>query len=226
MSARGADEYSRGMRQKLLLFAAALALGLVTGVPSASAGTALPYPSHPLGHSYPDWLRQVGQFYLGDASNPLIGALAGDCGEMVDGAFVMAAPIDVGVRLDCDVPTGTPIVVSHAGYFATAGIDGSTDADLTAGVVDGFVPTSDHLSLDGQALALQPVDSGAFDVVSEPGSFYDAVVGVGTGTVRTALRGNLVVLHPLTPGDHVLEGAVSFADGSTYSVTYQVHVGR
>jgi hypothetical protein len=63
----------------------------------------------------------VGQWFLGDASNPLVAALGGDCGEVMNGVFFMAAPIDVGVELDCDVPTGTPIVLSHAGWFVTEG---------------------------------------------------------------------------------------------------------
>ena len=30
-------------------------------------------------------------------------------------------------------------------------------------------------------------------------------VGVGTGPIRTALRANVVFLHPLTPGDHAIK---------------------
>jgi hypothetical protein len=213
------------MRRKLLLFVAALTLGLLANMPAATAGPALPYQSNPGGHSYADWLRQVGQFYLGDASDPLFGALAGDCGELIEGTFFMAAPIDVGVQLDCELPVGTPIVVSHAGFFATEGIDGATDAQLEAAAATGFVTTSDHLSLDGLALPLRPIDSGAYDVISEPGGFYDAVLGIGTGPIRTALRANVVYLHPLSKGDHVLAGDVLLADGEAFSVTYRVHVG-
>jgi hypothetical protein len=75
-------------------------------------------------------------------------------------------------------------------------------------------------------LSLKPIDTGAYDVISEPGSFYDTILGVGTGPVRTALRGNIVVLHPLSPKDHVIDGDVSFTNGEAYSVTYRVHVGR
>jgi hypothetical protein len=214
-----------GMGRKLVMLVAALTFGLVTSVPLATAGPALPYNSHPHGHSYSQWLRMVGQFYLGDATNPLFGGLAGDCGELIDGTFFLAAPIDLGVVLDCDVPTGTPVVVSHAGWFTTEGIDGDTDAELEAAAVAGFVTTSDHLSLDGRSLSLRPIDTGAYDVVSEPGSFYDTILGVGTGPVRSALRANVVVLHPLSRGDHVLEGAVNFTSGEAYSVTYHLHVG-
>jgi hypothetical protein len=213
------------MRRNGIVLTLALTLGLVAGASSAAAGPVLPYNSHPRGHSYASWTRMVGQWFLGDASNPLFGALGGDCGEVMNGAFFMAAPIDVGVELDCDVPTGTPIVLSHAGWFSTEGIDGETDAQLEAAAIAGFVTSVNSLTLDGKALPLQPIDTGVYDVISEPGSFYDTVLGVGTGDIRTALRANVVFLHPLTPGDHVIEGAVSFVGDGEYSVTYNVHVG-
>jgi hypothetical protein len=36
-----------------------------------------------------------------------------------------------------------------------------------------------------------------------------------------------VFIHPLTPGDHVIEGAITFTPVSNgdYSATYNVHVG-
>jgi hypothetical protein len=213
------------MRRNVIVLTLVLTLGLVAGASPAAAGPVLPYNAHPHGHSYASWTRMVGQWFLGDASNPLFGALAGDCGEVMNGVFFMAAPIDVGVELDCDVPTGTPIVLSHAGWFVTEGIDGETDAELEAAAVAGFVTSANSLTLDGKALPLQPIDTGAYDVISEPGSFYDTAVGVGTGPIRTALRANVVFLHPLTPGDHVIEAAVSFVGDGEFSVTYNVHVG-
>jgi hypothetical protein len=213
------------MRRNVIVLTLVLALGLVAGASPAAAGPVLPYNAHPHGHPYASWTRMVGQWFLGDASNPLFGALGGDCGEVMNGAFFMAAPIDVGVELDCDVPTGTPIVLSHAGWFSTEGIDGETDAELEAAAVAGFVTSANSLTLDGKALPLQPIDTGAYDVLSEPGSFYDTAVGVGTGPIRTALRANVVFLHPLTPGDHVIEAAVSFVGDGEFSVTYNVHVG-
>ncbi|MDP9300556.1 MAG: hypothetical protein M3P43_06640 [Actinomycetota bacterium] len=213
------------MRRSIIVLTMVLTLGLVAGAAPAAAGPVLPYNSHPHGHPYASWTRMVGQWFLGDASNPLFaGLFDGDCGEVMDGVFFMAAPIDVGVELDCDVPTGTPIVLSHAGWFVTEGIDGETDAELEAAAIAGFVTSTNSLTLDGKALPLQPIDTGAYDVISEPGGFYDTV-GIGTGTIRTALRADLVFLHPLTPGDHVIEGAVSFVGDGEYSVTYNVHVG-
>jgi hypothetical protein len=117
-------------------------------------------------------------------------------------------------------------VLSHSGFFAIDGIDGDTDQELVAAASAGYVTLSSSLSLDGEAIPLRPLDTGAFDVTSEPGSFYDTVVGVGTGPVRTALRGTVVFLHPLPPGEHVIEAEITFAGaGGSFSATYQVNVG-
>jgi hypothetical protein len=215
------------MRRKLVLLTAVLAVTLVASATAAHAGAVLPYKSRPHGHSYPAWMRMVGQWALGDSSNPLLAGLEGDCGEMMRGAFFMTPPIDVGLEFECNVPTGRPIVLSHAGWFSTFGIDGETDEELQDAAEAGFTFTSNSLTLDGRALPLQAIDTGPYDVISAPGSFYDAILGVGTGPIRTVLRGNVVVLHPLTPGDHVIQGAVSFAGGGgDFSATYNVHVGK
>ena len=46
-----------------------------------------------------------------------------------------------------------------------------------------------------------------------------------TGSIRTVVRGNVVFLHPLRPGDHVIEAEVLFANGDHYTATYTIHVG-
>ncbi|MDP9326686.1 MAG: hypothetical protein M3P10_00600 [Actinomycetota bacterium] len=213
------------MRRKVVPFFAVLVVTLIGALAPAQAGPAVPFQAHPRGHSYQEWMRLVGQFFLGDASNPLIAGLDGDCGELIDGVFFMAAPIDVGVEFECEVPVGTPIVLSHAGFFTTEGIDGNTDADLLAAAEAGFTYTSNSLSVDGKAIRLRTISAGVFDVISEPGSFYDTIAGVGTGPVRTALIGNVVFLHPLSPGDHTIETEVTFTgSGGAFSATYHVHV--
>ena len=97
-------------------------------------------------------IEMVGQWFLGDSSDPLIAGLTGDCGQLIDGIFFMAAPIDRDVRFECDVPTGTPIVLSHSGFFATEGIDGDTDQELVAAASAGYVTLSSSLSQDGEAI--------------------------------------------------------------------------
>jgi hypothetical protein len=215
------------MRRRIFTFVIALAVPFALAVPSSSAARAvIPYGAHPYGHTYPEWLRMLSQFYIGDASNPLVaGQIDGDCGEMLDGVFFMAAPIDVGVEFECHVPLGTPIILSHAGWFSTEGIDGTTDEELEAAAVAGFVTSVNELSIDGRAVRLRPIDTGAFDVISEPGSLYDSVIGVGTGPIRTAVRANLVVIHPLARGEHEITAAVTFPGDGVFSAVYQVRVG-
>src|SRR5262245_64493391 len=107
------------MRRVSALLAPLFLLVPFIAAPAAHASAVAPYQAHPMGRSYTDWTKAVGQFFLGDASNPLIAGLDGDCGELRNGVFMMAAPIDVNVEFDCDVPTGTWIVLSHAGFFGT-----------------------------------------------------------------------------------------------------------
>jgi hypothetical protein len=213
------------MRRTVVPFLAVLVVTLIGGHAPVQAEPVVPYQAHPRGHSYQEWMRLVGQFFLGNASNPLIAGLEGDCGELIGGAFFMAAPIDVGVEFECEVPVGTPVVLSHAGFFTTEGIEGDTDAELLAAAEAGFTFISNSLTIDGTDIRLRTISAGVFDVVSEPGSFYDTILGVGTGPIRTALVGNLVFLHPLPPGDHTIETEVTFTgSGGAFSATYHVHV--
>jgi hypothetical protein len=215
------------VRRTLVSFVAGLFVVALLASSPASAAPTVPQQAQPRGQTYETWLRSVGQWFLGDASNPLFAGLEGECGQVVDGVFFMIAPISPDQEFQCDVPTGTPIVLSHAGWFSTEGIDGETDAELEQAAEAGFVYSANWLTVDGQTVPLQTVTTGAYDVISEPGSFYDQILGLGTGPVRTVVTGDVVFIHPLTPGEHVIEAAVTFAPASNgdYSATYNVHVG-
>jgi hypothetical protein len=210
------------MRRLTAVLAPLLLFALLA--PAANAKVS-PYNAHPLGHSYGDWTRAVGQFFLGDSSNPLIAGLGGDCGQLRDGVFMMVGPIELNAEFDCDVPAGTWIVLSHAGFFGTEGIDGGTDAELEAAAAKGFDTSTNWLTLDGANVPLREIETGAYDVISESGSFYDAVVDLGTGPIRTALVADVLAIPPLTPGDHTIEAAVSFVGDGEFSATYHIHVG-
>lgn len=213
------------MRRKILVLTAIVAL-FVVAAQSAQAGPVAPYDSHPRGRSYAAWMRIYGRWLLGDESNPLVAGLSGDCGEMRRGVFFMTPPIDVGLEFECRIPKGKPILLSHAGQFAFASA-GETDRELERLVKDLFVTTSNSLTLDGRELRLKPIDTGAYNVFSERGSFYDTVIGVGTGRIRTAIRANLVFLRPLSRGDHVIEAEVHFAEGGgDFSAIYHIHITR
>jgi hypothetical protein len=212
------------MRRRLVLLTSVTAIILIGSVTPSYGAAVSPYQSRPHGRTYQSWLRGVGQFFLGDASNPLFAGLEGECGQVVNGVFMMAAPIAEGVQLECEIPAGTPIVLSHAGQFAFRDA-GQADEELHAVVEELFEFTSNSLTLDGTALPLKTIDTGAFDVIAEPGSFYNAIIGLDPGPVRTVLRANVVFLHPLTVGDHVIEAKAFFTDGERYSATYLIHVG-
>jgi hypothetical protein len=213
------------MRRRSFLVAAVIAaLALIIVAQSAVAGPVVPYNRHPHGHSYQSWMRIYGRWLLGDESNPLIAGTTGDCGRMKQGVFFLVPPIDVGVEFDCTIPRGTPILLSHAGQFAFASA-GETDAELQAMVEAGFVTISNSLQLDGRELPLKPIDTKPYTIVSERGSFFDTVAGVGTGPIRTAIRANLVFIRPLSRGDHVIEAEVHFdGGGGDFSATYHIHV--
>jgi hypothetical protein len=208
-------------------FAAVLApiLLLVLAAPAAEASPVAPYQAHPHGRSYADWTRAIGQFYLGDASNPLIAGLGGACGQVENGVFMMAAPVDLNLEFDCDVPAGMWIVFSNAGFFTTQGVDAQTDADLEALAAAGFHTSTDWLTLDGRNIPLKEFATGAYDVTAQSGSFYNAIYGLPVGTVRTALVADVLAIHPPTPGDHAIETAVDFIGDGSYSATYHLHVG-
>ena len=87
------------MRRSVSVFAVAAVLIAGSALP-ARARAVVPPNAHPMGQSHEGWSRDVGQFFLGDSSNPLFAGLEGDCGQLIDGVFFMAAPIDVGVELD------------------------------------------------------------------------------------------------------------------------------
>jgi hypothetical protein len=214
------------MRQRTLFIAAVSIAALVIPQVAGASGRTAPPSARVHGHSYSAWAQAWGQWAFGDASNPLIASLDGDCGDLVGGAYFMVAPIDVGLEFDCAVPVGTPIVVTHAGSFGWIGADGETDAELVADVRADFGdPPVNHLSLDGRALPLFVTQTGAWDVDSQSGSFFDAVFELGTGDIRTALAGNFTVILPLSPGEHELEADVDFGANGAFSATYQIHVG-
>lgn len=213
------------IRWKRALLVAVSAAALMTSATAANASPAAQQWGNHKHHFSERWLRKVGQFYLGDSTNPLFAALDGTCGQLKHGVFYMAAPIDLDVQLYCRVPVGTPIVVSPAAWFSTEGIDGDTDQELKDAAVAAFKTSTNWLTLDGRNIFLRTIKTGAYDVNSEPGSFYDAILGVGTGPVRTALVGNVVWFGHLSCGRHVVKSAVTFVDdGGDYSATYHIHV--
>ena len=122
------------------------------------------------------------------------------------------------------MPVGVPLVISHAGFFTFKEAD-ETDEELQASSDEAFETVVNTLTFDDQELPLITTSTGAFDVIADEGSFYDAIIGLGTGPVRNAVTGNFTIIRPLPPGDYTIEAEVEFTNGEHYSVTYHVHVG-
>jgi hypothetical protein len=97
----------------------------------------------------------------------LIAGLGGACGQVENGVFMMAAPVDLNLEFDCDVPAGMWIMFSNAGFFTTQGVDAQTDADLEALAAAGFHTSTDWLTLDGRNIPLKEFATGAYDVTAQ-----------------------------------------------------------
>lgn len=212
--------------RKVGVMAVAVGMMLMVAAPAHAAGAMAPQNARVMGHSYRSWAQVWGQWAFADGSNPLIASLEeGDCGDVVRGVYLMAAPIAEGVELECHVPLGTPIVLTHAGTFGWIPVDAPDDASLEEIVAGWFNVVSSDLRLDGRSLPLFTTHSGAFDAQVEQGSFLSSLFGVEPGTLRMAVVGQFAVILPLSPGAHHVDASVRFADGAAYSATYHLHVG-
>ena len=171
--------------------------------------------------------QRLTRWALGSSPSPLLAALEGDCGSRVGNAFFIAPPIAENLELRCRVPSGVAIVFSHAAWFTAIPFDGSTVAEISAAANAGFDPVSSWVRFDGERVGLagKTFNAGAFDVRSDPGSFYD-VIGAGTGVIRTSITGTFMTLPPQACGRHVLESAVDFGvPGEVFSGTYRIRIG-
>ena len=211
--------------RKFLFAALTVLLGLALYAPPALAGSGtVPPQSHAFGNSRVDWMKAYTQWTFGDASNPITQP---ECGTIIDGAYFMNTPVAASTEYECDIPTGVPIVFVHAAYFAWVPTDGANAEQIEATAETLFAYGQSMVTLDGKRVPLTTTATGAFDVDSEPGSAYDTIFGLGTGSVLTAVVGQITILHPLPPGKHTIFAFVDFtpAGGPQFDVTYHLQVG-
>jgi hypothetical protein len=171
--------------------------------------------------------RTLTRWALGDSSNPLVAALEGDCGAVVDGRFFMAPPIVENLEVTCRVRHGLPIVFSHAAQFTWIPAYGTTDAEIIAAADALFTPITSWVRFDGDRVGVRnkTFNLGAFTVRSEAGSFYDGVIGLGTGAIRTSLTGTFLTIPPDGCGRHVLRSFVDFGRaGEVFGGTYHIRI--
>ena len=155
---------------------------------------------------------------LGSSSNPL---LAEDfCGEVVDGRFFLTVTVATGVtELDCEIPAGTEVVASPFGAISWAPTDGKTGTKLfnaTFGYLDGVVPKSVKVQVDGTSLEKEPMlCSHPFKIALEPGnSLQQLDSNVEGDSTKVVTCGWFYLLDPLSSGQHTIDLAGATKTGS------------
>jgi hypothetical protein len=179
-------------RITMAVFAALLLLG-VASVGATGRSAQLADEAMALEQAWAAWL-------LGGSSNAL---LAEDfCGEVVDGRFFLTISAATGAtELDCEIPAGTEVVASPFGALTWAPTDGENGTQLFNAVfdyLDGVVPRSVKLVLDGTTLPKEPMlCAHPFDIALEPGNSLQqldpAVEGEIKGNDLSELRFNVTV---------------------------------
>ena len=212
-----------------------LALVLGAALPAHAAGAILPAQARLRGHDLASWQREYAAWVLGSADSPVV---AGGCGDIVDGVFFLApAAVPGTTELDCDVPTGVPILVLVGFTFSEIPTWGADDAAVLADARATWAGvTGNALTVDGveQAVAGYVREAGVYDIAIEEGSVYDVTCESlappclmdfePPGPVRLASVGIFAIVRPLSPGDHeiVATTANPFVE---LTVDATIHVG-
>jgi hypothetical protein len=218
-----------------LASAASLTLFAATPV-SAGAGRISP-EGRPLGQSAVEWQRLYIDWLATSATNPLF---TGSCGEVVEGAYFLPPSTGPDVRLECDVPLGVPVVVAPSGVFSEIPTYGADDAAVLADARSTYAQLlSSSVTIDGVAVSLDGVvrEAGVYDIGPvETGSFYDVLCAELTppcivdfepgDIVRLASVGEILVLHPFTPGTHIVVLFDEFTFSGPVMLTATLHVGK
>jgi hypothetical protein len=189
------------------------ALTILVGASPVSAGVRYPPADDVKGRSLVQWQRAFMRWSTGTADSP---TMVGGCGAVMHGVYFLPPAAVPGVTdIECRVPRHTPILVLAGATFSEIPTFGADDEAIIADALatwEGIEATSVKLDGKGVSLAGTFRNAGAYDVVIEPGSFYDEVCYaapapcqgdfVPPGPVRLASVGEFVVLRPLPKGDH------------------------
>jgi hypothetical protein len=136
------------------------------------------------------------------ATNPFTG---GDPCIDLGGAV---APFAVGAEITCTVKPGTKIFVvgwsSECSTVEAPPYHGDDEASLRACVrlVDSGLMTP-TVTLDGMPVELTEVETALLNFILPPGHIFDAAFPAGT-QAQSVGHGWVALLHPLTPGSHVI----------------------
>jgi hypothetical protein len=215
--------------------AASLLLLVVAATPASARAGRISPNGRPLGHDTVAWQRMYIEWLGTSATNPLF---TGSCGEIVAGAYFLPPATRPDERLECDMPVGVPVVVSPSGVFSEIPTFGADDAAVLADARSGYGQLlSSSITADGAEVSLDGAfrEAGVYDVGPvEAGSFFDlvcedltppCVVDFAPGdTVRLASLAEVLVLHPLTPGTHVIVNSGEFTFSGPLMLTAELRV--
>jgi hypothetical protein len=154
------------------------------------------------------------------------------------GVFYLAPAVSPGTTvMDCNIPTGTPVLALVDLSFSEIPTWGANDAAVHADAVATFQGFEDvSASLDGVTVSLDGLvrDAGVYDVTIEQGSFFDLECDgaplpckgdfVPPGPVRMATIGQLLILTPMSPGEHEFDVSATFF-GTPLNLAVHLHVG-
>jgi hypothetical protein len=134
------------------------------------------------------------------AQNPFgTGGSAYACFDL-DGTVAPFAPVSVE---SCTVETGTWIFVTGSSVeCSTFEGNGTTDAELRACARAGDLQAAPTVTIDGRDLAVAAVETPLMTITLPP----DNIFGLPAGTQGLSVgHGWVVLLHPLTPGTHMID---------------------
>lgn len=212
-----------------LRIAACLALVLTLMAAPASASTPatrgfLPPQAHPHGQSLTDvaisWL--VWAFGSAPDVNPL---LANRCEPSPSDPKMWFLSVSLGgdYEVTCDVPTGAFLVLTPGGYeCSTAEGNGTTEEELRD-CADGFF---EELSLVQVILDGREATNLDSYIVTSDAVMLPADNLFGSDPTLSLYKAYVMVLQPLSRGEHVLRAYDEFAAFDfTAGITYRITVG-
>lgn len=211
-----------------------LGFSLVAGLIAVAAASAAPSLRMPLtgkhgGRDIVQWQRDWAQWALGGPSNPVGQGL---CGEAIDGLFFLSAALGPGTTFECNVPTGSKLLVTPGMGFFEMPTYGTTDEEIIAVTRQSWEEQiiGSSLTVDGVEIETEAAtrEAGAYTIQAAPGSLFVNEFGFDPGSIRLASIGQFVILQPLGPGDHEIVAAliVDLGGGETLTLdsTFIVHV--
>jgi hypothetical protein len=214
------------------------------GTPAQQGGTnslAYPQDSQPFGMTYGDWQAAYIQyaFSIAASTNPISDTTGEYCQVAQSSGpvfYLNSAFIGALVTRSCTVPASKALLVPIAGWECSSvepppsyGANPQDMRTCAAAAIDGVDPAKLKVTVDGASIhGLKAFRAQSpFFTFATPA--HDNILGLdGVTSASSVSDGYLVMLKPLSHGDHVvhLEGAFVSGPGApgTFGVTYYLTV--